>query len=894
MKNLLLTICLLLLATSIWAQEEKVTLKGVVKDAVSQETLISATVRAGEAGTVTNVDGYYELELAPGEYQIVASYVGYVNDTSTITLSDGTVNLNFTLSESSILMEELEITADVARSRETPVAFSTVPLEKIQGEIGMQDLPQVLNSTPGVYATQQGGGDGDARITIRGFSQRNVAVLIDGVPVNDMENGWVYWSNWSGLQSVARSMQVQRGLGASKLALPSVGGTINLLTKGIESKRRFSVKQTIGTAGFSQTRIAGSTGRLPSGWGLTFTGSYRRGNGWVDQTWTKAWFYFAKLERSWGKHTIGLSVVGAPQSHGQRSFKQRIAVFDKGFAANMFEGSDALYRLMTQRSQNDISQEQYEGELAALGLSEEAIRQAQYTFVDTAVVTRGDYGIRYNPHWGNLQRNGDSEAMALNSRENIYHKPQFTLRDFWTVNNQLSISNVAYLSVGRGGGVASSGSGFGIMSDGQLDIQSVYNSNQSNPITGCAPCATANILRRSVNSHFWYGLLSTFDYEINPYWNLSGGIDLRSYRGFHYRTVEDLLGGAYFGSETNQKMVGDTIDYNYDGLVKWGGLFAQAEYKNDIISAFFNVSGALSNYKMITYLPTDSTFAAVNIPGFTAKTGLNWNFTDRMNVFFNTGYLNKAPGFNNVFDSRSSAQYDNFVNEEIIAVELGYGFANSRFALNANAYNTVWLNKPLTTTVPSPTNEEERVPANVSGLKAIHRGVELDFAYEIVPKKIKWEGLASVGDWTWQTDSASLSVEGQDIAFSANGVHVGDAAQLQFGSSLRFEPFKGANITFKGTYFGKNFADFSPDRLTGMNADRESWQLPSYTLFDIHAGYRFKLGEKLRAKWGASLLNVTDLNYISDASTRSGFDLDQVEVFFGTGRRWSTYLQLTF
>ena len=109
-----------------------------------------------------------------------------------------------------------------------------------------QDLPMLLNSTPGVYATQQGGGDGDARINIRGFNQRNVAVMIDGIPVNDMENGWVYWSNWFGLSSVTSNTQVQRGLGASKIAIPSVGGTMNIITKGISNKAGGMVKQSVG------------------------------------------------------------------------------------------------------------------------------------------------------------------------------------------------------------------------------------------------------------------------------------------------------------------------------------------------------------------------------------------------------------------------------------------------------------------------------------------------------------------------------------------------------------------------------------------------------------------------------------------------------------------------
>ncbi len=48
--------------------------------------------------------------------------------------------------------------------------------------LGSQDIPMILNTTPSVYATQQGGGAGDARINVRGFNQRNVAVMINGVP----------------------------------------------------------------------------------------------------------------------------------------------------------------------------------------------------------------------------------------------------------------------------------------------------------------------------------------------------------------------------------------------------------------------------------------------------------------------------------------------------------------------------------------------------------------------------------------------------------------------------------------------------------------------------------------------------------------------------------------
>ena len=74
----------------------------------------------------------------------------------------------------------------------------------------------VLKSTPSIYVTKTGGGFGDSRVALRGFDTDNIGVLINGVPVNGMENGKVYWSNWSGLSDVTKYMQVQRGLGASK------------------------------------------------------------------------------------------------------------------------------------------------------------------------------------------------------------------------------------------------------------------------------------------------------------------------------------------------------------------------------------------------------------------------------------------------------------------------------------------------------------------------------------------------------------------------------------------------------------------------------------------------------------------------------------------------------
>ena len=285
-RALLISIFLL---TTGYLFSQEYTLSGKITDAETDEALFGANIMAAKGkGNTSDFDGNYSIKLKPGEYEIKVSFVGYESEIKKINLQSNK-ELNFRLKPE--ILDEVKIVADVAEFRETPVAFSSIKPKKIEEELGPQDIPMLLNSTPGAYATQQGGGDGDARITIRGFSQRNIAIMINGVPVNDMENGWVYWSNWFGLDIVTRDIQVQRGLAASKLALPSVGGTMNIITKGIENRQSAAVEQEFGSDGYLRTSLMYNSGDLGKGWGLTTAASYKQRNGWVDETWSKAGFF---------------------------------------------------------------------------------------------------------------------------------------------------------------------------------------------------------------------------------------------------------------------------------------------------------------------------------------------------------------------------------------------------------------------------------------------------------------------------------------------------------------------------------------------------------------------------------------------------------------------------
>lgn len=224
---------------SVSAFAQTTTVKGQLVDAETGEPLVGAAVmvEGTSQGSVTDVDGYFKQSVAANA-TLVFKYVGYKDLKQKIARKGASVDLGvIKMQPDAVMLNDVVITSSVAIARKTPVAVSTVEPVFIEEKLGTKEFPEILKSTPGVYATKQGGGFGDSRINMRGFESENIAVMINGVPMNDMEWGGVYWSNWAGLSDVTRSMQTQRGLGASKVSAPSVGGSINIVTNSVEAKR---------------------------------------------------------------------------------------------------------------------------------------------------------------------------------------------------------------------------------------------------------------------------------------------------------------------------------------------------------------------------------------------------------------------------------------------------------------------------------------------------------------------------------------------------------------------------------------------------------------------------------------------------------------------------------
>ena len=905
-------------------------LTGFIVDFEDEEPLIGASVKiiGQNIGGVTDISGKFKINnLSKGEYSLTISYVGYIDKELKINIKRGNNNINtISLKTSNLDLKELEVIADIVKERVTPVAATTISAKYIQENLGNQEFPEILRNTPSVYVTKEGGGFGDSRINVRGFEQNNIAVMVNGVPVNDMESGWVYWSNWSGLADVTNKMQIQRGLGASKLAIPAVGGTINILTNAAEFKKGGNVSSSIGNDGYTKYVASLSSGLNEKGFAATMQLTYNKGNGYIQGTDFKAYSYFLSSTYNINKkHRVSATIIGAPQVHNRRSIHN---FYDSvSLATFRCPENDSLYRLSK--------------------------------------------GIKFNPGWGML--NGE----VFSWRKNFYHKPKAFINHYWNFSEYTKLKTSAYFSLGNGGGTSARGrglqndniegfsgydsfQGFGVGihdSSGQVMFDSIIAYNQGEYVAafggyneqadtvrdypgGNSLLGDGWIRTASMNRHIWYGIISTFEHNFNENLSFVAGIDARYYVGQHYRKVENLLGnntyisskdvnnpenfidyesGSTFGSfSENSHLNNNTIQYHNDGIVKWLGGFTQIEYSSEKFSVFSSLSLSNQGFKRVDHFNyfDDDTLQTTDwqiFNGGTLKAGLNYNLSKNSRLFFNAGYFSKQPIFNTIF-----LRYRNIINETaknqtVEAYEIGYSFFQGDFDLDINAYYTEWANRQFTRNMFIDNQDVLYVFDNIS---QTHQGVEMEFNFKL-SKKYSLKGMVSIGDWIYTSNfnatgtvldlygNPTEEVQDSVLILYGSGLKVGDAAQHTYSLTFKYKPVRGLSIN--ATYYVADqlYAPYNIFEDQFYQQGGQVTKLPIYGIARLGIFYRKKINDKT-ISLRLNINNLLNTLYIAELNTNSLnsngelYTPDQVEFYtknkgyYGFGRTWNFGIKLSF
>jgi iron complex outermembrane receptor protein len=258
------------------------------------------------------------IVLSSDNYNLVISHIGFRDVNQLVTVSTNLrFDLTVTLFPESIPLSEVTVSATRGIERESPFTFSNFPEKELNKQALIKDIPFLLSNLPSTTMHSEGGnGLGYSYLRIRGFDQRRISVLINGIPQNDPEDHNVYWINFYDLTSSLQDIQMQRGAGGAFYGPPSIGGTINLITKSFSNSPSLNLDAGYGSYNTKKISLSLNSGVVNENFLFSVKGTHVTSSGYRDWAWTKFWRYFVGATYFDEKQNIKLSFFGGPQEDG--------------------------------------------------------------------------------------------------------------------------------------------------------------------------------------------------------------------------------------------------------------------------------------------------------------------------------------------------------------------------------------------------------------------------------------------------------------------------------------------------------------------------------------------------------------------------------------------------
>nr|WP_297308799.1 TonB-dependent receptor [uncultured Flavobacterium sp.] len=865
----LLVLGILFTGSMTYAQNK---INGVVFDSTTKTAIEGAeiVIKGTANGAYSENNGVFTLTTEFTQGQVQVSYLGYQTKTvnfnmnSTNEVNLGTIYIN----QDEQSLDEIVVMArgviDVADGRKTPIAVSTIKAIEIEEKVGAGDITKTMVNTPSVYVTSESSGFGDTQMYTRGFDQSNTAFLLNGQPINGMEDGNMYWSNWSGMSDIANAIQIQRGLGSSKLAISSVGGTINFITKATEMKAGGFVKGMVANDNFYKFTVGGNTGLLENGWGVSALFSHWQGDGYNDMTAGQGQNYFVSVGYKLNdNHNFNFLVTGAPQWHDQ-NYAKKISDYQKfGLRYNNNWG-------MLNGEKYNIRKNYYHKPVMNLNWDWNIDETSSLSTVVYASFGRGGgtgtEGGRYN-----TLEDGTIDLQSIYDNNVANGAASTILRS--------SVNNHAW---------------YGIVSN----YQKKFNDNLT---------WNAGIDFRSYTGEHFKQMADNFG---GQYFTDKRNVRLGEYNVTDVYSTNPWKALGKFAKAHDQR-----IGWDYSETINYGGVFTQLEYATDDFSAFFQ--GALSNqshvrYDNYQYLDGNTKSEKVNNVGYNVKGGLSYKFNDEHMVFGNAGFYSRQPFHDNIYLNFKNDVNPFTKNEDIVGLELGYKFTSEFVAVNVNAYQTTWANRVESSSSTAtaaqieqydPTgeiglNENSMLYFVNRGVKQQHRGIEIDVQAKPL-YNLDVTGFASIGDWIYKGNAVQeVRNEERDLLGTTvtdlDGGKVGNAAQTVFGLGAKYKIMPNLSVDANYRYYQNLYADVQA---------KDNLELPSYQLVDAGVSYRLQLAGKNALSFRVNVNNLFDTEYISQsrtaiktaegASTYKGLNTDN-QVYFGYGRTWNLSVKYSF
>ena len=310
----------LFLFTSILVNAQSFTLKGKVVDE-NNESLPGASilVKENNAGTSTNFDGLFSVNLSKGNYTIQVSFLGYKTVSKEISVSKNK-EIEFTLFPNATLLDEVLVAA-VRVKADAPVTHSNLTKKEIAKRNLGQDIPVLMNYLPNVISSSDAGaGIGYTYIRVRGSDASRVNVTLNGIPFNDSESQGSFWVNLGDFASSTQSLQLQRGVGTSTNGSGAFGASLNILTDAISEDAGGEISNSFGSYNTRKHTVKFTTGKVNDHFELAGRVSKIYSDGYVDRAFSDLKSYFLQGSYS-DENTLIKAIVFGGKEYTYQSWE---------------------------------------------------------------------------------------------------------------------------------------------------------------------------------------------------------------------------------------------------------------------------------------------------------------------------------------------------------------------------------------------------------------------------------------------------------------------------------------------------------------------------------------------------------------------------------------------
>ena len=734
------------------------------------------------------------------------------------------------LADSVINLQEVVIRDNFGSSETTPLSIKTLQPSHIKLYSTSPNYVEMMQGIPGVYATPSTGSYGDATLNIRGFKQENISILLNGIPIQGLTSGSMYWNNWMGLAEATYAVQIQKGMGSSMLADCAMGGMVNIITKTGEGSPEWDFSTSYTQYGTKKAMLSYSTGQLKHGWSANMMVSGVYGDGFVEASEVKSMSYLLSVSKILNdNNTLIFTALGSPEQHDQRNTelsKEEVDKYGRGYSKNWGYLNGQKY---------SIGRNHY----------------FKPYFTLQHLMDKGDLHMKNSLYLAIADGGGRS-----------------TFNDY----TQSSPSIIAHQTT-----------------DGHIDFDAVIAENTASGYSKnimidylSGHTQAGGVVSGDYKLTDKWKLGAGVQYQYFDTWSKMVVLDILGGNAVKYNG-QDLVEGDYIGSRYGRtthlasgygqiSFGGRKLNANL-GVSVFSGNYRRHDDETGKVSDWAHGWGATVKSGLLYHI-TGRSQAFVNL-GYNSRLPYAGTYLVSSDLSVKDDVTN---------EENLMAELGTRINWN------GGGFSLSAYAADwGNKTVTVNIAKRANEKAQKyyiTGLNALHMGVELSARQQITSWASLNAYANLASWKWKSSGSALIYDgYSGETLNT--------YTIYCDGLHVGDSPQTQIGAEANFQMPMGFYARLAWQFNDRMYADFEPDKRTNP-ASNDAYRFPSWNVIDATLGWSSQLTDNIHFDIFAVGRNLTDEYYIERGIDGAANDLDSFRGYWGAPRTLSVGMKLSF